>query len=172
VAWGGVLRQINTDTVVASLLLVFCGVFLKASFDIPDMGYESMGAEVWPRIVLFALAVLSAVYLFRSVRQGAPETNPEADPRPCGLLGRIGRYQNALWCYGLFLIFLLSLDYLGMLIGGVLLVFGILTALGRRGLADQLRHAAIALVSMGAMWSIFTFGLKVFLPEGEILKVW
>ena len=166
------MRQINTDTVVASLLLVFCGVMLKATFDIPDMGYESIGAEVWPRIVLFALAVLSAVYLLRSVKQGVPEPVADADPGPRSLAGRIGRYQNAYWCYGLFLIFLLSLDYLGMLIGGVLLVFGILTALGRRGLADQLRHAAIALISMGAMWAIFTFGLKVFLPEGEILQVW
>lgn len=166
------MRQINTDTITASLLLVFCGVFLKASFDIPDMGYESIGAEVWPRIVLISLAVLSAVYLLRSVQKGAPESKADADSGPRGISGWIGRFQNAFWCYGLFLIFLLSLDYLGMLIGGILLVFGILTALGRRGLANLLRHAAIALVSMGAMWAIFTFGLKVFLPEGEILQVW
>ena len=163
-----VVRKVNTDTIVAILLLVICGVFLTASFEIRDMDFESMGAEVWPRMILGILTVLSAVYLFRSIKAGAPEG---AEAR-LGPLGWLRKYQNALWCYGLFLIFLLTLDYLGMLIGGILLVFGILTALGQRGLVSHLRHAAIALVSMGAMWAIFTFGLKVFLPEGEILQVW
>jgi cytochrome c biogenesis protein ResB len=30
-------------------------------------------------------------------------------------------------------------------------------------------HAAIAVLSVGAMWSIFTFGLRVMLPEGELI---
>lgn len=157
----------NTDTIVAIGLLVLCGVFLNASFDIPDMGYESIGAGVWPRLILGALSVLSLVYLVRSVRAGVPEGSGRRS-----LGGLIVYYQNALWCYGIFALFLVTLDYLGMLIGGTLFVFLTLTALGRRGIRDHVNHALIAVVSMGAMWAIFTFGLKVFLPEGEILKIW
>jgi hypothetical protein len=29
-------------------------------------------------------------------------------------------------------------------------------------------HAIIAIVSVGAMWALFTFGLRVLLPRGEI----
>jgi len=32
-------------------------------------------------------------------------------------------------------------------------------------------HGVIAIVSVGAMWSIFTFGLRVMLPEGELFKL-
>ncbi len=33
-------------------------------------------------------------------------------------------------------------------------------------------HGAIAAATMGAMWAVFTFGLRVILPEGEILRIW
>ena len=61
---------------------------------------------------------------------------------------------------------------LGMLIGGIGFVFLILTVLGERNLKHHARHAAIAVVTIGVMWALFTFGLNVILPEGEILRVW
>ena len=33
-------------------------------------------------------------------------------------------------------------------------------------------HAAVAIVSITFMWSVFTFGLKVILPQGEIFSAW
>jgi len=40
------------------------------------------------------------------------------------------KFKNALICFFMFVLFLTFLDYLGMLIGGILFVFGLLTLLG------------------------------------------
>ncbi|MDJ0896653.1 MAG: tripartite tricarboxylate transporter TctB family protein, partial [Alphaproteobacteria bacterium] len=93
----------------------------------------------------------------------------EAKTKP-GLLGWLDRYRNALICYALFLAFLLSLPVLGMLIGGALFVFATLSALGAPSLRLVPMHLAVAVGSVGVMWAIFTFGLRVFLPEGMILQ--
>jgi predicted membrane-bound spermidine synthase len=57
------------------------------------------------------------------------------------------------------------IPYLGMLVGGMLFVFLLLSALG--GWRPILLHAAIALISVGGMWTLFTFALRVILPRGE-----
>jgi hypothetical protein len=155
----------NRDTVVAVFLLLFCGVFYAASFQIEQTSYGTIGAEVWPRLILAVLFVLSSVYLFQSVRKGPGETvRREA--------GFFSRYRNATLCYGLFLAFLLTLDFLGMLLGGIAFVFLALSVLGDRTPKQLAIHALVAVVSVGAMWSIFTFALRVILPEGEILSIW
>ena len=59
-----------------------------------------------------------------------------------------------------------------MLIGGVMFVFLLLTVLGDRTPRAHLIHAAVATVSIAFMWSVFTFGLKVILPQGEIFSAW
>ena len=159
------VSAINRDTVVAVFLLLFCGVFYAASFQIKQTSYGTIGAEVWPRMILGVLFVLSSAYLFQSVR-AAPG---DAVKHEAGFLGR---YRNAFLCYGLFLAFLLTLDFLGMLLGGTAFVFLALSVLGERTPRQLAIHAAVAVVSVGAMWSIFTFALRVILPEGEILSIW
>jgi putative tricarboxylic transport membrane protein len=141
------MSRLNTDTVCAIVLLVAGGVFFRATFDIQKMDYRSLGAEVWPRVVLVLLFVLTFAYLFQSLKQG-----PDEKSEGGGIMGWIGRYQNALWCYGLFAGFLLTMNYLGMLIGGTLFVFLTLTALGERTLRAHVTHAAIAIVSIAFMW--------------------
>jgi predicted membrane-bound spermidine synthase len=71
--------------------------------------------------------------------------------------------------YGLFLI---TLPYLGMLIGSTLFVFLLLNLLGGWNPGRVAVHGVIAVSAMGAMWAVFTFGLRVILPEGEILRIW
>jgi hypothetical protein len=161
------MRRLNTDTVCAIVILVAGGVFFWSTFDIPKMDYRSLGAEVWPRVVLMLLFALTFAYLFQSLKKG-----PDEKSEGGGVIGWIGRYQNALWCYGLFTAFLLTLDYLGMLIGGTLFVFLMLTALGERTLRAHAVHAAIAIISIASMWSVFTYGLRVILPQGEIFSAW
>ncbi len=160
------MRRLNRDTVVAVFLLLFCGVFFAASLRVEQTTYATIGAEVWPQLIITLLFVLSAVYLFQSVRQ--PSRSPDKTPRP----GFLARYRNAIWCYGLFLAFLLTLDIFGMLLGGVLFVFAALTALGERTPRTIAIHAAVAIVSVGAMWAIFTYALRVILPQGVLLSVW
>ncbi len=161
------MGRINRDTAAAIFLLVLCGVLFSASFFIRDMGYEGLGSEVWPRIVLVVATALSLLYLVRSV-----VSPPVAgDAGPAGLMGWYATYRNAIWCFVAFGLFLVTLPYLGMLIGGVLFVFVVLTLLGGWDARALATHGAIALLSVGAMWAIFTFGLRVILPEGEIFSI-
>ena len=112
---------------------------------------------------------MSVVYLLQSLRPQEAETSEASSSEQPGFFQR---HLNAFVCFGIFALFLLTLDYLGMLIGGVLFVFLTLSALGNRTPGDILKHALIAVISIGAMWAIFTFGLRVFLPEGELLRIW
>lgn len=165
------MARVNRDVVVALLLLLFCGVFLWESFNIQLTDYGQMDSTVWPRMILGALVVASLIYLWQALRgeveAGAEEVEADAGG---GLTGWLHRYRNALVCYALFLLFLLTLPILGMLIGGVLFVFLALTALGRPSVRLVPLHAAVAVGTVGTMWAIFTFGLRVFLPEGELIS--
>lgn len=161
-----IMTKANRDSYVAVFLLLFCGVFFAATFFVEDMGYSSMGSEVWPQVILVVLFVLTLAYLFQSLRQGPDEALAQEDK---GVKGWLLRYRNALWCYVLFFLFLVTLPWMGMLLGGVLFVFSALTVLGNRSPRDHAIHAAIAVGTMSGMWALFTFGLKVFLPAGEIL---
>jgi hypothetical protein len=159
------VNVINRDTVIAVALLLFCGLFYAASFQIEQTNYGTIGAEVWPRLILAILFVLSTIYLFQSARKGPDETaGHEA--------GFFSRYRNAILCYGLFLAFLLTIDFLGMLLGGIVFVFLALSVLGERTAKQLTIHALVAVISVGAMWAIFTFALRVILPEGTILSIW
>ena len=162
------MARLNRDVYIALILLVIWGVFFWQTLIVEDMGYATIGSEVWPQIILVVLFVLTAGYLAQSVRQGAPGEAVDTG----GIKGWLGRYRNALWCYALFFLFLATLDYLGMLIGGVLFVFLALSVLGEWSRRAVAIHAAIAVISITGMWAIFTFGLRVMLPAGEILNIY
>ena len=61
---------------------------------------------------------------------------------------------------------------LGSLIGGVLFVFTLMSVLGGWSPRNLALHATLALVTVGGMWSIFTYGLGVLLPPGEIFSAY
>jgi len=153
----------NRDTLVAIALLAACGLFWHQSFAIREPDYAQMSPAAWPRVVLGVLTALSAIYLVQSLRQG-PDA-PTAGPRGLGAFAR--HWRNVIWCFVLFLAYLLAIPWLGMLVGGILFVFLLLNALGSWSPRLVALHAVIAIVSMGGMWSLFTYGLHVFLPEGE-----
>lgn len=111
------MKRLNRDAITALLLLVMCGVLFQTTFDIREVPFSEMGSEVWPRFILIALSVLSAIYLFRSVTQPPPATQAFSWAR------WFKTYQNALICFAMFLVFLLTLPYLGMLVAGILFVF-------------------------------------------------
>lgn len=162
------MGRLNRDTIVALVLLVVWGVFFWQTLLVKDMGYATIGSQVWPQVILVTLFALTGGYLFQSLRKGPGGAGGKRDDaRPWHL-----RYRNAIYCYVLFFLFLLTLDYLGMLIGGVTFVFLTLTALGEKTPRAAAKHAAIAFVSIAAMWAIFTFGLRVMLPAGELLNVY
>jgi len=161
---GATLSRLNRDVYIAIFLLVLCAVCLVATFDFREVDYGILTPAAWPRIILVALTILSLIYLVQSVRRGASSHNGE----PFSVKGLLEKYRNPLWCYGLFLLFLLTLDFLGMLIGGVLFVFCLLTVIGGASVRQLITHALIAIVMIGAMWALFTYALGVIFPQGEI----
>ena len=52
----------------------------------------------------------------------------------------------------------------------MLFVFLLLNALGGWSPRLLLVHAAIAVVSVGGVWSVFNYGLGVLLPAGELFN--
>ncbi|WP_218044187.1 tripartite tricarboxylate transporter TctB family protein [Kiloniella majae] len=158
------------DLCVAIFLLMFCSVMLWASYDIRDLGYPGLKPETWPRFLLILLSGLSALYLIRSLKS---LKNPEAPSEDAAAhLGFWSKYKNAVWCFALFFLFLFSLDYIGMLIGGMLFVFSLLTVLGEFTRKNIILHSIVAIISVGLMWLIFTYSLRVHLPAGEIFAAW
>lgn len=170
------MRRLNQDTIIAIGLLLVSGVLMIASFDIKEPDYGQLSPAAWPRAIVIALAVLSLIYLIQSVAtdsadlpEAAPGSpSPEGKVRPVDA-GFFGYWRNVIWCFSLFLIYLLTMPFLGMLIGGVSFVFLLLNALGGWQPRQLALHALIALVAVGGMWALFTFGLKVPLPPGSIL---
>lgn len=160
--------SVSRDTIVAILLLAFCGLLWQASYDIEITTYGTMQSSVWPRIIIVALGLFSALLLLQSFLRPDRGTADvaEAPSAPVHV-----RYRNAGLIYVLFLLFLLTLPTLGMLLGGALFVFLSLTALGRPTPKLIALHAAVAIASVGSMWAIFTFGLRVILPQGDILPI-
>ena len=158
------MRRINADVVIALLLMVICAVFFAETFAYQKVHLAIIGSKLWPRVVVVAMFVLACAYLAQSLR--LPRTRGQEAWSPAQWL-RDNR--NVVGSFALYAVFLLTLPYLGMLLGGTLFVFLALTFLGRRTWLNHTIHIAIALVSVGLMWWVFTHALGVVLPEGEIL---
>jgi hypothetical protein len=166
------VSRINRDVIIALALLIGCGVLFVESLNIEETSYGTIQSHVWPQILLAGLTVFSLLLLGQAVRSGGGGRPPsDGEPGAGGFGGWLRRYRNALWCYALFFGFLVTLPVLGMLLGGGLFVFLTLTILGKLELRAVPLHAAIAVVSVGAMWAVFTFGLRVFLPDGTLLNL-
>ncbi len=161
------MARFNRDTIVAIFLLMFCGVFIWATFDIRTPDYGVLMPSTWPRVILAVLTVLSFIYLIQSIKAGPDETELAPGREP-GNIGILKYWRNPILCFIMFFLFLLTLPVLGMLIGGVSFVFLLMCLLGGWGPRQLVLHAVIALCSVGLMWSLFTFGLEVMLPEGVI----
>lgn len=157
------MKRFHSNTLIAIALLLIGAVMFWNTFGFRAPPFETVSPRAWPRFVLALLFALSALYLWQSLR--APR-EPGAAARGARAWARANR--NALWCYALFLAFLLTLPYLGMLVGGTVFTYAVQTAIGARDLRAQAKHALIAAVSVGLMWALFNFGLDVLLPTGSL----
>jgi len=163
------VERINRDVVIAAVLLLFCGVFFWASFEIRQPDYGVLMPSTWPRVILGALTFLSMIYLFQSLRAGAAETGDEDDFQPKSIGDWYAHWRNVIWCFVLFLGYLLALPVLGMLLSGILFVFVLLGFMGGWAPRNLVMHAIVAVLAIGSVWSLFTFALGVLLPPGIIL---
>ncbi|MEM8793183.1 MAG: tripartite tricarboxylate transporter TctB family protein [Pseudomonadota bacterium] len=154
--------SINRDSLVAIALLVITAGLMVVSFDIREPNYGQLSPAAWPRAILVVIAILSGIYLIQALRQGPDAPSPDA---PKGLGAILSYWRNVFWVFALFLTYLVTIPYVGMLVGGVVFVFALLTALG--GLRNIVLHVAVAVITMGGVWAIFTYALDVLLPKGE-----
>ncbi len=162
------MSHVNRDSVVAIVLTAFASAAFWATFDIQTRDDGIMQATVWPRVILTLMIIFSLIYLVRSLRQPNEDSAP-ADER--GFIAWLKYYRNPIGCFALYFVFLATLPYLGILIGGVVLVFLLLSLLGGVERQKLLPHAMIAVLTIGGMWAIFTFALNVILPAGVILPL-
>lgn len=176
------MGRLNQDTILAIILLLASGILMIVSFQIREPDYGQLSPAAWPRVVVVALGILSFLYFLQSIRAAArtpgsvdlPENadasgSPSSKAEPGGAAAFFVYWRNVIWCFVLFLLYLLTMPYLGMLIGGVTFAFLLMTALGGWTPRQLLLHAGIALICVGGVWALFTFGLKVPLPAGQIL---
>ncbi|MGC6391493.1 MAG: tripartite tricarboxylate transporter TctB family protein [Alphaproteobacteria bacterium] len=160
-----------------SLFLIFLSfVLYRESTFIEDVDYGSMKADVWPTFLVMLLIVLSISMLvkslmeYRQATQSSTQDNENAEQTDSvtGWTWLI----NPMIVFVLFFLFLITLDYLGMLIGGIFFTFISMTLLGQISWRTVPIYFAISVISISGMWAIFTFGLRVMLPEGVLFTVW
>ena len=159
------MRHLNRDVILAIILLVICGVLFWASFDIREPNYGVLMPSAWPRLILLILAGLSFIYLIQSLNTESIDKNLSYGN---DIKGFLAYWRNPIVCFGMFFLFLWSLPVLGMLIGGICFVFLLMSFLGGWGKEKIFIHAVISIMTVGLMWSLFTFGLGVMLPTGII----
>lgn len=162
------MNRLSRDSWVALGLLLFTGFMFWASFDIREPDYGVLAPSVWPRVILAALGLLSFIFLLQSLKAG-PQASEEDNDEPETLLGYFAYWRNPIICFVLFAVYLTLLPTLGMLIDGILFVFALLTALGGWSPRQLALHAVVALLAVGGMWSLFTYGLNVLLPTGTLI---
>lgn len=158
------MQRINPDVVIALLLMLVCAMFFAETFAYQKVHLAIIGSKLWPRVVVVVLFALSSAYLIQALRQRRP---PRVEP--WSFSRWLSANRNVIGCFALYALFLVTLPYLGMLLGGALFVFLTLTFLGRHDLRSHLWHTVIAIAAVGLMWVMFTYALGVILPEGEIL---
>ena len=158
------MNRLNRDTVVAIILMVFCGIFFWASFSIREPDYGVLPPSAWPRVVLIVLSVLSVLYFIQSIRSPKVVEDRSSTVEK-GFKGWFLMWQNPIWCFVLFFGYVASLPVLGMLIGGIAFVFLLLCVLGGWSLRNLLIHALIAGISVGGMWSISVSYTHLTLPS-------
>lgn len=165
-------RLFNRDVIVALFLLVVCAVLWAASLEIREPDYGQLSPATWPRIIIALMTLLSFIFLVQSVRAADSDTEqqPATDDSKESYPGFYQYWRNVIWCFVLFGLYLYLLPWLGMLVGASSFVFLLLCALGGWHPQKLLLHAAIALVTVGGMWSLFTFVLDVILPSGRLFE--
>ena len=163
------MDRLNRETVISILLLLFCGFLIWAGTQIRDPQFGELSPAAWPKAVTYVLTGFCLIYFLQSILTAAPETPPDPD-RKGGLIGWVQHYIYPIACFALYFLFLYTLPFFGTLIGGILLVFALLSVLGGIAPKQIALHLVLAIISVGAMWSLFTFGLRVLLPRGELFQ--
>ena len=94
------MRRLNQDAVIAIFLLLASGILFWSTFSIRTPDYGVLTPAAWPRVIIFALALLSFLYLIQSLKKGVDE-NAVSDREP-GLKSWLVYWQNPIYCFAFF----------------------------------------------------------------------
>lgn len=161
------MSRVSRDVVVALVLIGLTLAFFWTTFDVRRAPFAAIGAEVWPRVILVPMFLLSVALLIKALREGDPPEKPDFASFRDWLI----YYRNPIVCFGLFFVFLLGLRSLGILVAGMLFTFAMQAVLGHRSPGHFVMYAVVAVATVGGMWAVFTYGLGVQLPRGRMTGI-
>jgi hypothetical protein len=139
---------------VASFLLVFCGLAIWQVFNIPESSmYSEVGPILAPSVLVGLLTLLGVFYLFSSISNKAPDCVHQEEERPLP-----GGARRVLYLLGGGFAFILLAKLIGFLIPATLCGLGVSMAFDAK---LNLKTILMVLAIAGAFWTLFSALLGV-----------
>jgi len=140
--------------IVASFLLVFCGVAIWQVFSIPESTmYSEVGPVLAPSILVALLSLLGVFYLLTTISSKAPDCIHHEDERPLP-----GGSRRVMYLLGGGLAFILLTKLIGFLIPATLCGLGVSMAFDAK---FNIKTILMVLAIAGAFWTLFSALLGV-----------
>ncbi|WP_417588907.1 tripartite tricarboxylate transporter TctB family protein [Pararhodobacter oceanensis] len=151
------------EAFLGAATVLLCAVLYYQTTLIADYGFAQVGADVWPKMILGAIAALAllqmALGLYRPRSRVGSEVSP-AGARPDWR----GSALVPLTVFGAIIGFALLVPFAGFTVSGLLMVFVLLTVIGPKTPRAIAAHAAIAAVSVLSVAFFFSYVMGVLLP--------
>lgn len=135
--------------IVASFLLVFCGVSVWQVFKIPESTmYSEVGPVLAPSVLVGLLSLLAVFYVFSAFQNTAPDciNTTESQPLP-------GSSKRVFYLLSGGAFFILSAKILGFLIPAALCGLGVAMAFDAK---FSLKTLSIVFAIAGVFWVLFS----------------
>jgi len=161
--------RLSPDAKIGALLVLFCIFMFAATFLIEHPPYASMGAEIFPRIVLLLLTPLSLALLIKGLRSSR-DLDPEGGITLRAIRDVIVRYRTVLGSFVLFLLLVVLLPWLGLTVAGGLYVASMMWFLGPRTWSRLPYILLVSFAFSGGLYVVFRFVLYVLVPEGTLFQ--
>lgn len=139
---------------VASFLLVFCGVAVWQVMSIPESTmYSEVGPVLAPSILVALLSLLGVFYLLTTISSKAPDCIHHEDERPLP-----GGSRRVMYLLGGGLAFILLTKLIGFLIPATLCGLGVSMAFDAK---CNIKTFLMVLAIAGVFWTLFSALLGV-----------
>jgi hypothetical protein len=139
---------------VASFLLVFCGVAVWQVLSIPESTmYSEVGPVLAPSILVALLSLLGVFYLFSAIGSKAPDCVHQEEEQPLP-----GGSRRVLYLLGGGFAFIFLAKLIGFLIPATLCGLGVSMAFDAK---FNVRTILMVLAIAGAFWTLFSAILGV-----------
>jgi hypothetical protein len=140
--------------IVASFLLVFCGVAVWQVFSIPESTmYSEVGPVLAPSILVGLLSLLGVFYLLSAIGSKAPDCVHQEEERPLP-----GSSRRVLCLLGGGFAFIFLTKLIGFLIPATLCGLGVSMAFDAK---FKIKTILMVLAIAGAFWTLFSAILGV-----------